>query len=128
MTTPLWCLTIVVFIPIILAFIGSYFKTQQFGTLDNKNPREQAVELSGAGSRANAAQSNAWEALAMFTVAVLVSHLAGVPAEEAAPWTIAFVVARLLHAIFYISDLDKARSVSFLAGIVCIVTLFVKAA
>ena len=46
----------------------------------------------------------------------------------AAPWTIAFVVFRVLHAVFYLADIDKARSVAFIGGMVCIVALFVKAA
>ena len=44
----------------------------------------------------------------MFAPAVLIAHAAGVEPGSAAPWTIAFVVFRLLHALFYISDIDKA--------------------
>ena len=128
MTTPFWCLLVVVFIPLVLAAIAGYHRGQQFDVADNKNPRAQAAQLQGTGARAYAAQANAWEALMMFTAAVMIAHLAGVPASEAAPWTIGFVVARLLHATFYIIDQDKLRSASFLLGLVCIITLFVKAA
>lgn len=128
MTTPFWCLMIVVFIPIVLAWVGGYYRTQQFGTLDNKTPRDQAARLEGAGARAAAAQANAWEALPMFTAAVLVAHLSGVPPETAAPFAIGFVVTRILHAAFYLADLDKARSAVFIAGMGCLVMLFVKAA
>ena len=128
MTTPFWCLLIVVFIPFVLAGIGGVYRGKELGTSDNKNPRLQAAQLTGVGSRAYAAQANAWEALAMFTAAVLVAHLAGVPASEAAPWTIGFVVTRVLHPIFYIVDQDKLRSLSFIVGLVCLIALFVKAA
>lgn len=128
MTTPFWCLFVVVLIPFVLAAVGGYFRGQQFGQADNKNPRLQAAQLEGAGARAYAAQENAWEALAMFTAAVLVAHLSGVPSSEAAPWTIAFVAARIFHPIFYIMDIEKLRSLSFLVGFVCIIGLFVKAA
>jgi uncharacterized MAPEG superfamily protein len=128
MTIPFWCLVVITFLPIVLAFAGAWFRGKQFGTADNNNPRAQAAQLEGAGARTYAAQANAWEALGMFSVAVFVSHLAGVPASEAAPWAIAFVVARLLHAIFYIRDMATLRSAVFIAGIICIVALFVKSA
>lgn len=64
----------------------------------------------------------------MFPAAVLTTHLAGLSAEAATPWCVAFVGFRALHAVFYLSDLDLFRSLSFLGGIVCIVALFVKAA
>ncbi len=128
MTTAFWCLFVIVVLPFVLAGVGGYYRIGQFGKADNNDPRAQAAQLEGAGARAYAAQANAWEALALFTPAVLVSHLAGVPASESAPWAIAFVVARLLHPVFYIMDLAPARSLSFLVGFVCVVALFVKSA
>lgn len=128
MTTPFWCVLAVLLLPLLLAFAGGYYRGKTFGTADNKNPRAQAAKLEGPGARAYAAQANAWEAATMFPAAVLTTHAAGLPAEAATPWCIAFVVFRALHAVFYLSDLDKARSLSFMGGIVCIVALFVKAA
>jgi uncharacterized MAPEG superfamily protein len=128
MTTPFWCIAAVLLLPLLLAFTGGYYRGKAFGTADNKNPRAQAAKLEGPGARAYAAQANAWEAAILFSAAVLTTHAAGLPAEAAAPWTIAFVVFRVLHGIFYIQDIDKARSLAFLGGVVCIVALFVKAA
>ena len=128
MTTPFWCLLVVVFIPYVLAGVGGYFRGKEFGDADNKDPRAQAAKLEGTGRRAYAAQANAWEATAVFTAAVVTAHLAGVSPESAAAWTIAFVAARVLHAIFYIMDQDKLRSGSFMVGLVCVIALFVKAA
>ena len=70
MTTPLWCLFAVSFFPLMLSFVSGYFRNKEFGTVDNKYPRQQSAQLTGPGARAVAAQGNAWEALAMFTVAV----------------------------------------------------------
>ncbi|MHA7839306.1 MAG: MAPEG family protein, partial [bacterium] len=111
MTTPFWCLFVVVLLPYVLAGVGGYFRGKEFGDADNKNPRAQAARLEGTGARTYAAQANAWEATAVFTAAVFTAHLAGVPEASAAPWTIAFVVARVLHPTFYILDQDKLRSV-----------------
>ncbi|MFK7898618.1 MAG: MAPEG family protein [Myxococcota bacterium] len=128
MTIPFWCVVVVIFIPFILAGIGGAARGKAFGAADNREPRVQAAQLTGGGARIYAAQENAWEAAIMFTAAVLVTHAAGLSAASAAPWTTAFVVFRALHAIFYIQDIDKARSGAFLGGLVCIIALIVKAA
>ena len=39
-----------------------------------------------------------------------------------------FISMRVLHAIFYITDLDKLRSVVFIVGFGCCVGLFISAA
>lgn len=116
MTTPFWCLLIAVFIPYVLAGTSGYFKAKQFGAIDNNNPRAQAAQLTGAGARAWAAQQNAWEALAVFTAAVVVAHLAGADAGRSAMAAQLFLGARVLHAIFYIADLATARSAIFFVG------------
>jgi uncharacterized MAPEG superfamily protein len=126
MSVPFWCLLIVIFIPYILAMVSGYFKTQQLGTLDNKNPRVQASELTGAGARAVAAQKNAWEAVAVFSAAVIVNHLRG----DADPGTtamlaIGFVVCRILHAVFYVSNIDVGRSLVFLIATGLAIAIFV---
>jgi len=124
MTTPFWCLFIIVLLPYPIAFSGVYLRIQQLGTVDNKEPRAQALELSGAAARAIAAQANAWEATAVFSAAVLVAHLSGADPDLSATAAVGFVIARILHPIFYIADLDKLRSVAFLLGLGCAVWLF----
>jgi uncharacterized MAPEG superfamily protein len=127
MTIPFWCILAVLLMPIILSFVGAYYRGKAFGKADNKNPRAQVAQLEGAGARTYAAQENAWEAALLFTAAVLTSNLAGLSAEAATPWALAFVVFRVLHAIFYIKDIDMARSGMFLGGFACVIALFVKA-
>ena len=128
MTTPFWCLVAVMFFPIFLNFLGVAARARAFGDVDNRTPRLQAAQLEGRGARIYAAQENAWEATLMFGVTVITTHLAGLDPEAAAPWALGYVGTRVLHAVTYIADLDKARTLVFLAGIVCLVTLLVKAA
>jgi len=128
MTTPFWCLLIAAFLPIVLAGIGGYFKSQQFDTLDNNNPRVQSAQLVGAGARAVAAQQNAWEALAIFTAAVAVAHMAGADPGTSAMAAMLFIVSRVLHGGFYIADLAPLRSVSFLVAFGSCIWLFTLAA
>jgi uncharacterized MAPEG superfamily protein len=130
MTTPLWCLLIVALLPYPLAFLGGYFKTRQFGRADNKHPRDQALRLEGAGARAVAAQANAWEALGVFTAAQVVLHFANPEAARgstAANLSMLYVATRIAHPFLYVANIDIARSLAFVIGMVCIVWLFVLA-
>jgi len=128
MTTPFWCLLIAVVLPYLLAFSGASFRAKLPGGLDNRNPRQQVIHLEGVGARFYAAQQNAWEALAVFTAAVLVAYAAGADAEKSAVAAIGFIAARIAHAVFYVADLDKLRSLSFVVGFGCCIWLFVLAA
>jgi uncharacterized MAPEG superfamily protein len=125
-TTPLWCLVIVAVLPYLLAFSGGYFKTRQLGKIDNKNPRQQSAQLEGAGARAVAAQANAWEALGLFTAAMVVLHLANPETARgpaAANLSMLFVATRVAHPILYLANIDLARSIVFLVGLVSVVWL-----
>jgi uncharacterized MAPEG superfamily protein len=128
MTVPFWCLLAAVAMPYLLAFTGAAYRQRELGSVDNRHPRQQAQQLTGAGARCYAAQQNAWEALAVFTAAVLVSHLAGADAGRSAIAATVFVAARVLHAVFYVADRDRLRSLSFVVGMGCCVWLFVLAA
>jgi uncharacterized MAPEG superfamily protein len=128
MTTPFWCLALIAGMPIGLALVGDYFRHVDLGSVDNRDPRAQAARLKGPGARAYAAQANAWEALALFAVAVLVAHLSGAGSSESAAAAVVFVVARVAHAVFYIADLSTLRSISFLVGFGCCIALVALAA
>ncbi len=128
MTTPFWCLLVALLLPIALAMAGGYFRMRQFGSMDNKHPRQQAAQLEGAGARAYAAQGNAWEALAMFTAAVAVAHMAGADPGSSATAALLFVAARIAHPILYIANIDWARSLSFFVALGSCIWLFVLAA
>lgn len=128
MTTPFWCLLAATFIPYLLAGTTVYFKNKQFGEVDVKNPREQSTGLTGQGARANAAQANAWEALAVFGAAVLVAHFAGADPGTSATAALIFIVARILHPIFYIMGNPLLRTATFAVGFFCCMWLFYLAA
>jgi uncharacterized MAPEG superfamily protein len=125
MTTPFWCLFAVALLPYVWSSAAVYYRRQQLGSIDNKYPRKQQAQLEGIGARAMGAHQNAWEALAVFTAGVLVSHLAGAPAGTAATLSLAFVAARVLHGVFYLANVDALRSLSFFVGLACVVGLFV---
>lgn len=125
MTTPLWCLLIATFLPFTWSAVGNFFRNRQFGKIDNQYPRLQQAQLTGIGARALAAQQNAWEALAMFTPAVLVAHLNGATTGQAAIASMLFIIARIAHGCFYLADLSTLRSLSWVVGLGSIIWLFV---
>lgn len=127
MTTPFWCLLVVAAMPYVLAGVGGYLKIKQLGGLDNHHPRIQNTLLRGAAARAQAAQLNAWEALALFSAAVFVAHLAGADQRLSAIASVLFVVTRILHPIFYIGDLPPLRTGVFLVGLGACLWLFMLA-
>ncbi len=128
MTTPLWCLVIATFLPFVWAFTATSLRRRQFGAIDNHHPRLQQAQLTGAGARALAAQQNAWEALAMFTPAVLIAHVNGATAGQAALAAMLFIGARILHGVLYVADIDWLRSLVWVVGVGAVIWLFVLAA
>ena len=67
-------------------------------------------------------------ALPVFASAVLVAHLTGANPESSASAAVLWVVARVLHAVTYLANIDWGRSLAFLVGMGANVWLFVLAA
>ena len=116
MATQLTVLLIMCIIPLLLAWVGGYYRKKQFGVADNKEPRIQSTLLTGTGARTVAAQQNAWEALAVYTAALVAVSAAAVSPDKTATVCVLLLAGRILHAVFYIIDKDILRSVAFLVG------------
>ncbi len=116
MNTVIASLLILCILPIACAWIAGYHKQKQLGSVDNKEPRTQALQLTGAGARAMAAQGNSWEALGIFSAAVLALTVAGVDLATVSAQALAYTVLRIIYIPLYIANIDKARSLVFLAG------------
>lgn len=118
MTLQIICLIAAVILPYAMAGASIPFRKRQFGTADIKQPRVQADKLVDAGARAWAAQANAWEALIVFGVANLAAMQTGV--DPAGMWSIAapvWVVVRIGHGVFYITDKASLRGLCFIVGL-----------
>ena len=128
MTIPLACLLIGALLPYVWAGASVPFRNRQFGSLDLRQPRAQGEMLTEGGARAVGAQGNAWEALALFAAGNLAAFMAAV--EPIGTWTtlsLVWVVARIAHGVFYISDVPVLRVAGFLIGFWCSVGLFILA-
>lgn len=124
MKTAIIVLAFLCVIPYIMASVSVYFRKQQLGKVDNTNPREQYAHLQGAGARAVAAQQNAWEALGVYSAALVSVAVSGVEVVHLEKAAIIVLIGRVLHGIFYLSDLDKLRTLSFTIAITACFYLF----
>ena len=127
MNIPVFVLMMLCILPINCAWVSGYFRQKQLGTIDNKNPRAQNTQLTGAGARAVAAQLNAWEALAVYAAALLALTIAQVPVASYAMLTLVLLGCRIAHAVCYIANQDIVRSLAFLGGYGLCIYFFVLA-
>lgn len=116
MNTVIGCLLILCILPIVCAWIGGYHKQKQLGKVDNKEPRAQAQQLTGAGARAVAAQANSWEALAVYSAAVLAVFISGIGFGEITTLSMVLVALRIVYIPAYLANQDIVRSLIFLGS------------
>lgn len=103
-------------LPLVCAWTAGYYRQKQLGRVDNKEPRLQSLQLTGAGARAVAAQSNTWEALGVYSAAILATFISGVDLQNIFTPVVVFVALRIAYIPAYIADMDKLRSLIFLVG------------
>ncbi|MGU7772052.1 MAPEG family protein [Burkholderia sp. MR1-5-21] len=119
MTTSQLCLFIVAVLPFPLTFLAKARKGY-----DNHTPRDYLAKLAGWRARAQAAHMNAWEALALFTAALVVAWHAGASAHRVDQLAIAFVAIRIVYTLLYLLNWAALRSLVWFAGMACVAGLF----
>ena len=124
MTTALWCLLIAGLLPIVCAWISKWGASD----FDNANPRDWLARQEGHRKRAHAAQSNSWEAFALFSTAVLVTLHQKADSEQLDRLAVFFIVSRVLYIVFYLVDRSTLRSLAWLAGLITTFTIFASGA
>lgn len=121
MTSVLVSLLILTLLPITCSWVGGYYRAKQLGSVDNKEPRVQSAGLTGAGARAVAAQANCWEALGLYTAALLALVISGVDMNTIATQATVLAALRVAYVPLYILDIDKLRSMAFIGSFgICI--------
>ncbi len=114
MTIQIASLLIGCLIPILWSAAALPYRQRQLGRVDYEQPRLQASQLTGRGAAVWGAQLNAWEALAIFTVANISGFFAGL--ESQGLWEVLcviWVVARLAHGFCYLYEKVSLRIASF---------------
>ena len=120
MTIAYWCVLFMGLFPDVAAGIAK----KGFEGYDNGMPRQWLARQAGFRARANAAQANLLESLPFFFAAVIIASLVNAPQDRIDLLAIGFVFARIAYVVCYVADWPTARSIVWLAGIVCVVTIF----
>jgi len=128
MTTAYWCVLIAGLLPFIWTSAAKFGEGKFNPQRHNHNPREFLESLNGSAKRAHWAQLNAFEAFPFFAAAVIIAHLNHAPQSRIDLLAIAYIVLRLLHGIFYITDKAALRSAVWFAAVGCAITIFVAGA
>lgn len=123
MTLAFWCVLAAALLPYFTVAIGKYDRTY-----DNRSPRDWEARLDGRKKRAIFAHQNHFEAFAPFAAAVVVAHLAGAPQAWMDALAGAFIAARIAYTWAYLADRHTLRSVLWMAGMACVIGLFIAAA
>ncbi|NBX53958.1 MAG: hypothetical protein EBT70_02625 [Betaproteobacteria bacterium] len=118
--TAMVCLLIAGLMPLLATAVAKW----GFDHYDNHNPRQWLAQQDGVRARANAAQSNAFEAFPFFAVGVIVASSAQVSTERIAVLSAIHVLARLFYIYCYISDRPAWRSVVWGLAMACAVALY----
>ena len=91
---------------------------------DNGLPRQWLAKQTGFRARANAAQANLFESLPLFFAAVIIASISNVPQARIDILAVGFVLARIAYLICYVANWSTTRSIVWLIGIICVVSLF----
>lgn len=110
---------VLIYVPYLLVAFGR----AQVG-YDMSAPRAMFDKLPIYAQRATWAHQNSFEAFIIFSPAALMAYATGVSSENGAIAVIAFLAARLLYSIFYITNIPILRSLMFGIGTFSSATLF----
>ncbi|CAO1622315.1 unnamed protein product [Sympodiomycopsis kandeliae] len=111
------------------------------GHFTNTSPREYLASINRKQTksaldqkyiRAEAAQQNGFENIALFAAALIAGHVAKLPASKLNSLAVYYVISRVAYNVLYIfvtsEKLASLRSVAFLSGIGIIFNLFISSA
>ena len=105
-------------------YVAAGIAKKGFDQYDNSMPREWLAKQTGFRARANAAQANLFESLPLFFAAVIIASINNAPQARIDLLAIGFVIARIAYLIFYIANWPSTRSIVWLLGLICVVTIF----
>ena len=108
----------------LLPYVAAGIAKKGFEQYDNSMPRQWLAKQTGFRARANAAQANLFESLPLFFAAVIIAGFANAPQAQVDLLAIGFVVSRIAYLICYVANWPTARSIAWLLGLACVITIF----
>ncbi len=125
MSIAFWCVVVAALLPHLLRELA---EIAAGATYDSRSPRESLERAGGRARRAFAAHLNGFEVFPVFAVAVVFCHLLRGPSLPVDVLAVAFLATRIAHAVSYVLDAPRARSISFALGGMCIAGMIAIAA
>ena len=122
MTIGYMCLLICMLLPIFWAGVSKY----GYGDIkyDNESPRDHLSSLSGKAKNAYNAEQNCYETFPAFAAAVIIAHQIGNDQFMINMLCVVFLLSRILHGYFYITNKGSLRSIVFVLGLITNISLF----
>jgi len=120
-TLAYWCVLVVALLPFacaVMAKWGTFGKPLRDGGYDNNNPRAWLARQTDWRARANAAQSNSFEALPFFIGAVIIAHQLGAYQTRLDLLAFVYVVLRMVYVMLYVAGLANLRSLVWVLALV----------
>tara|TARA_B100000482_G_C12535675_1_gene270220 strand:- start:240 stop:581 length:342 start_codon:yes stop_codon:yes gene_type:complete len=109
-------------LPIFWAGVSKYgFNSIKY---DNESPRDHISLLSGKAKNAYNAEQNCYETFPAFAAAVIVAHQIGNDQSMIDLLCVVFLLSRISHGYFYITNRGSVRSIAFLIGLAANIWLF----
>ena len=105
-------------------YVAAGIAKKGFEGYDNGQPRAWLAKQTGFRARANAAQANLFESLPLFFAAVIIASVMNAPQGRLDLLASGFMLARIAYLVCYVANWPTARSIFWLCGIVCVVTIF----
>jgi uncharacterized MAPEG superfamily protein len=108
----------------VMPYVAAGIAKKGFEQYDNSLPRQWLAKQTGFRARANAAQANLFESLPLFFAAVIIASIAHAPQARIDFLAIGFVISRIAYLICYVANWPTARSIVWLIGLACVITIF----
>jgi uncharacterized MAPEG superfamily protein len=105
-------------------YVAAGIAKKGFENYDNSMPRQWLANQTGFRARANAAQANLFESLPLFFAAVIIASINHAPQSRIDLLALGFVAARIAYIVCYVANWPTARSIVWLVGLICVVTIF----
>ena len=94
---------------------------------DNRDPRAWLAKQTGFRARADAAQSNSFEAFPFFAVGVVLASITKADAQLIDTLALVFVAARIAYIACYLTNKASARSLFWAVGYGATIWLYILA-
>jgi uncharacterized MAPEG superfamily protein len=120
MTTDLTCLLLLALWSIPLNHIPALARVAQGGVAWGMSNREKDVEVSAWVGRADRAQRNHHDNLAMIATVILIAQVAGQADSTTAYAAIAILLLRVAHSLLYIAGVTTGRSLAYFGSIIAL--------